>query len=111
MKGTAKFGDQVAAWRQAAMVAEAVAAFEAAAITPREYMPSRIRSDALRYTDGCGQGEQGRPRVASLGPSRVPAENGHLGDLQRAIERGEIPSNRAYRPTDEERLIRELCCS
>ncbi|MEO8260551.1 MAG: coproporphyrinogen-III oxidase family protein [Acidobacteriota bacterium] len=114
LKGTARFGDPVAAWAtKRRWVAEAFAAFEAAGYHVRSAYtvvkdPARKR---FVYTDRLWQGAD----MAGLGVASFGHVNGvHLQNLDTwetysaAIERGEIPLNRAYRPTDEERLIREL---
>jgi oxygen-independent coproporphyrinogen-3 oxidase len=114
LKGTAKFGDPVAAWvTKRRWVAEAFAAFEAAGYHVRSAYtvvkdPTRKR---FVYTDRLWQGAD----MAGLGVASFGHVNGvHLQNLDTwetysaAIERGEIPLNRAYRPTHEERLIREL---
>ncbi len=51
-----------------------------------------------------------RPRRGLLRPRqrRARPEPGYLGDLPAAIDRGELPLGRAYRPTPDERLIREV---
>jgi oxygen-independent coproporphyrinogen-3 oxidase len=114
LKGTAKFGDPVAAWAtKRRWVAEAFAAFEAAGYHVRSAYtavrdPTRKR---FVYTDRLWQGAD----MAGLGVASFGHINGvHLQNqdtwetYSAAIERGEIPLNRAYRPTHEERLIREL---
>jgi oxygen-independent coproporphyrinogen-3 oxidase len=114
LKGSAKFGDPVAAWAtKRRWVAEAFAAFEAAGYHVRSAYtvvkdPTRKR---FVYTDRLWQGAD----MAGLGVASFGHVNGvHLQNLDTwetysaAIERGEIPLNRAYRPTPEERLIREL---
>src|ERR1700704_6072118 len=114
LKGTAKFGDPVASWStKRRWVAEAFAAFEEAGYHVRSAYtvvkdPARKR---FVYTDRLWQGAD----MAGLGVASFGHVNGvHLQNLDTwetysaAIERGEIPLNRAYRPTHEERLIREL---
>ena len=63
------------------------------------------------YRDRLWQGAD----LAGLGVASFGHVNGvHMQNLDTwetysaAIDRGEIPLGRAYRPTDEERLIREL---
>jgi oxygen-independent coproporphyrinogen-3 oxidase len=114
LKGTAKFGDPVAAWAtKRRWVADAFAAFEAAGY--HVLSAYTVVKDPTRkrfvYTDRLWQGAD----MAGLGVASFGHVNGvHLQNLDTwetysaAIERGEIPLNRAYRPTDEERLIREL---
>jgi oxygen-independent coproporphyrinogen-3 oxidase len=114
LKGTAKFGDPVAAWAtKRRWVAEAFAAFEAAGY--HVLSAYTVVKDPMRkrfvYTDRLWQGAD----MAGLGVASFGHVNGvHLQNLDTwetysaAIERGGIPLNRAYRPTDEERLIREL---
>jgi oxygen-independent coproporphyrinogen-3 oxidase len=114
LKGTAKFGNPVASWStKRRWVAEAFAAFEAAGYHVRSAYtvvkdPTRKR---FVYTDRLWQGAD----MAGLGVASFGHVNGvHLQNLDTwetysaAIEAGEIPLNRAYRPTHEERLIREL---
>jgi oxygen-independent coproporphyrinogen-3 oxidase len=114
LKGTAKFGDGVASWAtKRRWVAEAFAAFEEAGYHVRSAYtvvkdPARKR---FVYTDRLWQGAD----MAGLGVASFGHVNGvHLQNLDTwetysaAIERGELPLNRAYRPTHEERLIREL---
>ena len=114
LKGTAKFGDPVAAWAtKRRWVEEAFAAFEQAGYHVRSAYtvvkdPTRKR---FVYTDRLWQGAD----MAGLGVASFGHVNGvHLQNLDTwetysaAIERGEIPLNRAYRPTHEERMIREL---
>jgi coproporphyrinogen III oxidase-like Fe-S oxidoreductase len=114
LKGTAKFGDPVAAWvTKRRWVAEAFAAFEAAGY--HVLSAYTVVKDPTRkrfvYTDRLWQGAD----MAGLGVASFGHVNGvHLQNLDTwetysaAIARGEIPLNRAYRPTPEERLIREL---
>ena len=114
LKGTARFGDPVAAWAtKRRWVEEAFASFEDAGYHVRSAYtvvkdPTRKR---FVYTDRLWQGAD----MAGLGVASFGHVNGvHLQNLDTwesysaAIERGEIPLNRAYRPTHEERMIREL---
>jgi oxygen-independent coproporphyrinogen-3 oxidase len=114
LKGTARFGDPVAAWAtKRRWVEEAFTAFEHAGYHVRSAYtvvkdPARKR---FVYTDRLWQGAD----MAGLGVASFGHVNGvHLQNLDTweaysaAIERGQIPLNRAYRPTHEERMIREL---
>jgi oxygen-independent coproporphyrinogen-3 oxidase len=114
LKGTGRFGQPVADWAtKRRWVEEAFAAFEDAGYKPRSAYtvvkdPERTR---FIYTDRLWEGAD----MAGLGVASFGHINGvHMQNFDTwetysaAIERGEIPLSRAYRPTDEERLIREL---
>lgn len=113
LKGTGEF-DAPATWStKRRWVAEAFAAFESAgyhlgsAYTAVKD-PSRT---SFVYRDRLWQGaDLVGTGVASFGHvSGVHMQNFDLWETYgAAIERGEIPLSRAYRPTAEERMIREL---
>jgi coproporphyrinogen III oxidase-like Fe-S oxidoreductase len=114
LKGTGQFEDTVATWAtKRRWVAEAFAALEDAGYhVGSAYTavkdPARAR---FVYRDRLWQGaDLVGLGVASFGHvSGVHVQNLDQWDPYReAIERGALPLNRAYRPTDEERLIREL---
>jgi oxygen-independent coproporphyrinogen-3 oxidase len=113
LEGTRQF-DAVASWStKRRWVGEAFAALEDAgyhlgsAYTAVKD-PSRTR---FLYRDRLWQGAD----LVGLGVASFGHVNGvHMQNLDSwetysaAVDRGEIPLNRAYRPTDEERVIREL---
>jgi oxygen-independent coproporphyrinogen-3 oxidase len=114
LTGTGQFGDGLATWTtKRRWVAEAFAALEAAGYhVASAYTavkdPARTQ---FVYRDRLWQGAD----LAGLGVASFGHINGvHMQNLdlwetyKAAVERGEIPLNRAYRPTDEERMIREL---
>jgi oxygen-independent coproporphyrinogen-3 oxidase len=113
LKGTGQF-DAVATWAQKRRwVAEAFAALEAAGYhVGSAYTavkdPARTR---FVYRDRLWQGAD----LVGIGVASFGHVNGvHVQNLDQwdpyreAVERGELPLNRAYRPSAEERLIREL---
>jgi oxygen-independent coproporphyrinogen III oxidase len=114
LKGTGQFEDTVASWAtKRRWVAEAFAALEdagyhvgSAYTAVRD--PARAR---FVYRDRLWQGAD----LVGLGVASFGHVNGvHVQNLDQwdpyreAVERGALPLNRAYRPTEEERLIREL---
>src|SRR5262249_46666289 len=114
LKGTGRFADHVADWAtKRRWVDEAFAAFERAGYHVLSAYtlvkdPARTR---FVYTDRLWQGAD----MAGLGVASFGHINGvHVQNedtwesYSAAIERGELPLSRAYRPTPEERLIREL---
>jgi oxygen-independent coproporphyrinogen III oxidase len=114
LKGTGRFEEAVATWdTKRRWVAEAFAALEDAGYhVGSAYTavkdPSRAR---FVYRDRLWQGAD----LVGLGVASFGHVNGvHVQNLDQwdayrdAVERGALPLNRAYRPTDEERLIREL---
>jgi oxygen-independent coproporphyrinogen-3 oxidase len=113
LKGTGRFEDPVAGWpTKRRWVREAFEALEAAGYTVRSAYTA-VRNPATRfvYTDRLWQGaDMVGLGVASFGHvNRVHVQNHDRWETYaEAVERGEIPLSRAYRPTDEERLIREL---
>jgi oxygen-independent coproporphyrinogen-3 oxidase len=111
---TGQFSEGVANWAtKRRWVAEAFAALEAAGYhVGSAYTavkdPARTR---FVYRDRLWQGAD----LAGLGVASFGHINGvHMQNLDQwepysaAVRRGEIPLGRAYRPTDEERMIREL---
>jgi oxygen-independent coproporphyrinogen-3 oxidase len=111
---TGQFSQGVANWTtKRRWVAEAFAALEAAGYhVGSAYTavkdPSRAR---FVYRDRLWQGAD----LAGLGVASFGHINGvHMQNFDQwepynaAVRRGEIPLGRAYRPTDEERMIREL---
>lgn len=114
LKGTGQFSEEVAGWAtKRRWVGEAFAALEAA-----EYHigsaytavkdPARTK---FVYRDRLWQGAD----LVGLGVASFGHVNGvHMQNLDRwetygaAIDRGQLPLGRAYRPSDDERLIREF---
>ena len=114
LHGTGQFQETVAPWStKRRWVDEAFAALERAGYTVGSAYtavkdPGRTK---FVYRDRLWQGAD----LAGLGVASFGHVNGvHMQNLDSwsayadAIEAGRIPLNRAYRPTDEERLIREL---
>jgi len=114
LKGTGQFEDTVATWAtKRRWVAEAFAALEGAGYhVGSAYTavkdPARAR---FVYRDRLWQGAD----LVGLGVASFGHVNGvHVQNLDQwdayrgAVEGGVLPLNRAYRPTPEERLIREL---
>ena len=114
LHGTGQFQETVAPWAtKRRWVDEAFAALERAGYTVGSAYtavkhPGRT---SFVYRDRLWQGAD----LAGLGVASFGHVNGvHMQNLDswgayaRAIQEGRIPLNRAYRPTDEERLIREL---
>jgi oxygen-independent coproporphyrinogen-3 oxidase len=114
LKGAGRFEDAVASWAtKRRWVAEAFAALEDAGYhVGSAYTavkdPARAR---FVYRDRLWQGAD----LVGLGVASFGHVNGvHVQNLDQwepyreAVERGALPLNRAYRPTPEERLIREL---
>jgi len=114
LKKTGQFSDPLAGWStKRRWVNEAFQALEAAGYhTGSAYTavkdPSRTR---FMYRDELWQGAD----MIGLGVASFGHINGvHVQNLDKwetysdAIRRGEIPLNRAYRPTHEERMIREF---
>jgi oxygen-independent coproporphyrinogen III oxidase len=114
LKGTGRFNEPLATWAtKRRWMKEAFEALERAgyhigsAYTATKN-PSRT---SFVYRDRLWQGAD----MAGLGVASFGHINGvHIQNLDRwesysdAVRRGEIPLNRAYRPSDEERLIREF---
>jgi len=114
LKKTGQFSDPLAGWStKRRWVKEAFQALEAAGYhVGSAYTavkdPSRT---SFMYRDQLWQGAD----MIGLGVASFGHINGvHIQNLDKwetysdAIRRGEIPLNRAYRPTDEERMIREF---
>jgi len=114
LSGASQFGGAVANWAtKRRWVAEAFAALEAAGYhVGSAYTavkdPARTR---FVYRDRLWQGAD----LVGLGVSSFGHVNGvHMQNhdqwetYSEPVRRGEIPLQRAYRPTDEERMIREL---
>ena len=114
LNGTGQFTESVANWStKRRWVREAFEALEAAGYTIGSAYTAIKDPQSTRfvYRDQLWQGAD----LAPLGVSSFGHVNGvHLQNLDSwgpyaaAVRRGEIPLSRAYRPTDEERLIREL---
>jgi oxygen-independent coproporphyrinogen-3 oxidase len=114
MKGTHQFEDPVAAWStKRRWVAEAFEALERAGYHVGSAYTAVKNPGKTRfvYRDRLWQGAD----MAALGVASFGHVNGvHLQNLDtwerytEAVREGRLPLSRAYRPTDEERLIREL---
>lgn len=114
IKKTGQFTDAVASWAtKRRWVDEAFSALERAGYTIGSAYTA-VKDPAKTtfvYRDRLWQGAD----LAGLGVASFGHINGvHMQNLDSwgtyadAVEAGNIPLNRAYRPTDEERLIREL---
>jgi oxygen-independent coproporphyrinogen-3 oxidase len=114
LKKTDQFTEPIANWStKRRWVSEAFEALEEAGYHLRSAYTAVKDPERTRfiYTDRLWQGAD----MAGLGVASFGHVNGvHMQNLDTwesysaAIARGEIPLSRAYRPTDEERLIREL---
>ena len=114
MKGAGQFTESVANWStKRQWVLEAFEALEQAGYTVGSAYTAVKNPDRTKfvYRDQLWQGAD----LAALGVASFGHINGvHMQNLDQwgpyaaAIQRGEIPLSRAFRPTDEERLIREL---
>ncbi|MFM8532282.1 MAG: coproporphyrinogen-III oxidase family protein [Acidimicrobiia bacterium] len=114
LKGTGQFSDTVANWStKRRWVAEAFAALEHAGyhIGSAYTAVKNPSKTTFVYRDRLWEGAD----LLGLGVASFGHINGvHVQNLdtwpkyQTAIEAGEIPLGRAYRPSDEERLIREF---
>ena len=114
LRQTGQFQDPIANWEtKRRWVSEAFGALEAAGYHLRSAYTAVKSPERTRfvYTDRLWQGAD----MAGLGVASFGHVNGvHMQNLDTwetysaAVERGEIPLSRAYRPTEEERLIREL---
>jgi oxygen-independent coproporphyrinogen-3 oxidase len=114
LKGTGRFAQPVADWpTKRRWVKEGFEALEAAGYYVRSAYTAVKNPDRTRfiYTDRLWQGAD----MVGLGVASFGHMNGvHVQNLDTwesysaAIRRDEIPLNRAYRPTHEERLIREF---
>jgi oxygen-independent coproporphyrinogen-3 oxidase len=114
LSGTGQFSEQVASWEtRRRWVREAFDALEAAGYTIGSAYtavkdPSR---STFRYRDRLWEGAD----LIGLGVASFGHVNGvHMQNLDAwetygaAIDRGDLPLGRAYRPSGEERLIREV---
>jgi oxygen-independent coproporphyrinogen-3 oxidase len=114
IEGTGQFGEGLANWTtKRRWVAEAFAALESAGYhlgSAYTAVKDPTRTQFV-YRDRLWQGaDLAGLGVASFGHvSGVHLQNLDLWETYRdAVKRGQIPLSRAYRPTDEERMIREL---
>ena len=113
LKNTGRFEEPVANWpTKRRWVREAFEAFEAAGYHVRSAY-TVVKNPATRfvYTDRLWEGaDMVGLGVASFGHlNRVHVQNLDTWEAYAAaVERGDVPLSRAYRPTDEERLIREF---
>jgi oxygen-independent coproporphyrinogen-3 oxidase len=110
---TGRFSEHVASWTtRRRWVAEAFEAFGSAGYHLIDgYTAVKDRATTFVYRDRLWQGAD----MIGTGVASFGHVNGvHMQNLDRwetygaAIERGELPLGRAYRPTAEERLIREV---
>ena len=114
IKGRGQFSETVAPWAtKRRWVQEAFETLEAAGYTVGSaYTAVRDKTrTSFVYRDRLWQGAD----LAGLGVASFGHVNGvHMqnidswGPYAEAVQQGRIPLHRAYRPTDEERLIREL---
>jgi oxygen-independent coproporphyrinogen III oxidase len=113
LKGTHRFTESLANWStKRRWVAEAFEAMESAGYHARSaYTLVRDRDTRFVYTDRLWEGAD----LVGLGVASFGHVNGvHMQNLDQwdayaaAVDRGEIPLSRAYRPNDDERLIREF---
>ncbi len=113
IKGTGRFTHHVASWdTRRRWVDEAFASLERAGYTlGSAYTAVKDPSTRFVYRDRLWQGAD----LAALGVASFGHINGvHLQNLDTweaygaAIERGELPLGRSYRPSDTEKLVREL---
>jgi oxygen-independent coproporphyrinogen-3 oxidase len=114
LKGTGRFAQPVADWpTKRRWVREAFEALEAAGYHVRSAYTAVKNPDRTRfiYTDRLWQGAD----MVGLGVASFGHINGvHVQNFDTwetysaAVRRNEIPLSRAYRPTDEERFIREF---
>ena len=114
LKGTGRFAQPVADWpTKRRWVREAFEALEDAGYHVRSAYTAVKNPDRTRfiYTDRLWQGAD----MVGLGVASFGHVNGvHVQNLDTwetysaAVRRDEIPLSRAYRPTDEERFIREF---
>ena len=114
LKGSGQFADTVAGWpTKRRWVREAFDALEQAGYTVASAYTAVKNPETTRfvYRDQLWQGAD----LAALGVASFGHINGvHMQNLDTwgpyaaSIQRGDLPLNRAFRPTDEERLIREL---
>jgi oxygen-independent coproporphyrinogen-3 oxidase len=113
LKGAGQFAQHVAPWEtRRRWVAEAFEALEQAGYTVGSAYTA-VKDPAttkFTYRDRLWEGAD----LAALGVASFGHVNGvHMQNLdtwetyEDAIQRGDLPLSRAYRPTDDERLIRE----
>jgi oxygen-independent coproporphyrinogen-3 oxidase len=114
LKGTGRFTESLANWStKRRWVAEAFEALESAGYQARSAY-TLVRNPAetrFVYTDRLWEGAD----LVGLGVASFGHVNGvHMQNLDQweayaaAIDRGQVPLARAYRPTADERLIREF---
>ena len=114
LKHTGRFEDKVASWStKRRWVREGFEALEAAGYHVRSAYTAVRNPEKTRflYTDRLWQGaDMIGLGVASFGHiNRVHVQNRDTWETYAAaVDQGEIPFSRAYRPTDEERMIREF---
>jgi oxygen-independent coproporphyrinogen-3 oxidase len=114
LHGTGRFTESLATWStKRRWVAEAFAALEAAGYHARSAytLVKRPAETTFVYTDRLWEGAD----LAALGVASFGHISGvHMQNLDQwsayaaAVDRGEVPLARAYRPTEDERLIREF---
>jgi len=114
LKGTGRFAQPVADWpTKRRWVREGFEALEAAGYHVRSAYTAVKNPERTRfiYTDRLWQGAD----MVGLGVASFGHINGvHIQNLDTwetysaAVRRGDVPLSRAYRPTDEERFIREF---
>lgn len=114
LQGTGQFAERVADWdTKRRWVDEAFAALEAAGYTVGSAYTAVKQPDRTRfvYRDQLWRGAD----LAALGVASFGHVNGvHMQNLDTwgpyaaTVQSGKLPLNRAFRPTDEERLIREF---
>ena len=114
MKAGGRFAEPVASWAtKRRWVREAFEALEAAGYTVRTAYTAVKKPTQSRflYTDRLWEGAD----MAGLGVASFGHINGvHVQNFDKwdtyskALHQGQIPLRRAYRPTDEERMIREF---
>jgi oxygen-independent coproporphyrinogen-3 oxidase len=113
LKGTGQFQEQVASWdARRRWVDEAFTALERAGYTiGSAYTAIKDPATQFVYRDQLWRGAD----LAALGVASFGHVNGvHLQNLDRwedydaAIDRGELPLGRSYRPSEDEKLIREV---
>jgi oxygen-independent coproporphyrinogen-3 oxidase len=114
LKGTGRFEEKVASWStKRRWVAEAFEALERAGYHVRSAYTAVKNPESTRflYTDRLWEGAD----MIGLGVASFGHVNGvHVQNRDTwetyaaAVDNGDIPLSRAYRPSDEERLIREF---
>ena len=114
LKGTGRFSEHVADWAtKRRWVEEAFEAFEARGYHVRSAYTAvkDARTTKFVYTDQLWQGAD----MVGLGVASFGHMSGvHMQNLDTwetyaaAVRNGQVPLSRAYRPTDDERLIREV---